>query len=286
MARKARVLDPTERARFVFKGTVRRLKASTVRDVPATSQTAVVRVEDIVHAPEALSDHLGQDITVLVPRAGALKVGQEAVFYATGGIFGDGVAVLCADHRPAERVPAAMVAAAARVSPVHQLANRDARARFQQADLVVSGTVVGVTLPTRPGRRRAGAAAMAPVSATPGVMPVVSEHDPVMHDAEVEVAAVHKGRHRGGTVSVRFPASSDVKWYRAPKFHVGQEGFFLLHKGEHAKTAPGVVGAAAVAVASDVPAVAYTALHPADFESFDAPGGIRDLVAPSTPPTP
>ena len=286
MPRKARVPDPTQHARFVFKGTVRRLRASTVREVPATNQTAVVRVEDIVHAPEALSDHLGQDITVLVPRAGALKVGQEAVFYATGGIFGDGVAVLCADHRPAERVPAAMAAATARVSPARQLASRDAQARFQQADLVVSGTVVAVTLPTRPPRGRAGAAAMAPMTTTPGDMPVVSEHDPVMRDAEVEVAAVHKGSHRGGTVSVRFPASIDVKWYLAPKFHVGQEGFFLLHKDEQTKSAPGVVGAAAVAVAADVPAVAYTALHPADFESFDAPGEIRDLAVPSTPPTP
>lgn len=283
MPRPPKAPDAAEHARFVFKGTVRRLKSSTVREVPATNQTAVVGVEEIVHAPEALSDHLGQDITVLLPRAGSLRVGQQAVFYATGGIFGDGVAVLCADHRPAERVPAAMAAAAARVSPTRQLASRDTQARFQQADLVVSGTVVGVKMPARGGRRSARAAAMAAMATTAPSTTPVSEHDPVMQDAEIEVAAVHKGSHTGGTVSVRFPASTDVKWYSAPKFHVGQEGFFMLHKDEQTKSARALAGAAAVAVTADTPGTAYTALHPTDFEPFDAPGGIRDLITSPTP---
>jgi len=268
----------------VFKGTVRRLKASTVREVPATDQTAVVRVEDIVHAPEALSDHLGQDITVVLPRArGRLKVGQQAVFYATGGIFSDAVAVLCTEHRPAERVPVAMAAAAARLGPTRQLANRDAQARFEHADLVVSGTVVGITLPAGRVRRGTRAAAMAAMTTPAPSATPISEHDPVIHDAEIAVAAVHKGTGAGATVRVSFPASTDVKWYRAPKFHVGQEGFFMLHKDERTKSARAAIGAAAVAVSPEVSGATYTALHPADVEPFDAPGGIRDLIARPTP---
>jgi len=287
MPRRSSVPGTTEQARFVFKGTVRRLKASTVRDVPASARTAVVRVDDIVYAPEALSDQLGHDITVLSTGRKPLQVGQQAIFYVNSGIFGESVAVVSLDHRAAEGVPAAMTAAAVGVSPARQLANRDALARFQQADVVVSGTVVSVSLPA--GAARAGtarASARAAVAVTPAgttSTAPVSEHDPVIHDAEIEVAAVHKGRHTSSKVKVRFPASTDVKWYRAPKFHVGQEGFFMLHKDEAATAARPAVRAAAVAVATDVSKAGFTALHPADVQPFDDPGGIRSLIT-QTPP--
>jgi hypothetical protein len=56
--------DLTRQARFVFKGTVQKLKATTIPDIEDTSGTAIVRVDQIVHAPEALSQFGGHDITV------------------------------------------------------------------------------------------------------------------------------------------------------------------------------------------------------------------------------
>jgi hypothetical protein len=59
-------------------------------------------------------------------------------------------------------------------------------------------------------------------------------------------------------------------WHDAPKFHAGQEGFFILHKSEKEKVA------AKAAPTQD--AGEYVALHPVDFQPFDEPGGIRNLI--------
>src|SRR6266849_4008298 len=102
MPPRRRSADVTTQARFVFKGTVRRRKATTMRAVPASDRTIVVRIDEIVHAPELLADHLGQDITVLLPGRTRVTPGQQLVFYANGGIFGDGVAVQSLEQRRPE----------------------------------------------------------------------------------------------------------------------------------------------------------------------------------------
>jgi len=280
MAPRSRSIDVAAQARFVFKGRVRRLRATTMRDVPASDRTIVVRVEEIVHAPELLVDHLGQDITVLLSGRKGVKPGQQVVFYANDGVFGDSVAVRALDHRPAEAVPAAVATAAAAGNPVQNLATRDAHARFEQADLVVAGTVRSVSLSNLEPPARRLTAAVTPEGGAAIARPI-SEHDPLMHQATIDVAVVHKGAHRGKTVTVQFPGSTDVKWYGAPKFRVGQEGFFMLHRGEARQSARPETRAAAVAASPGVPAAAYTALHPADFQPFDQPGGIRTMIVAS-----
>ncbi|HKV99013.1 MAG TPA: hypothetical protein VJN96_04275 [Vicinamibacterales bacterium] len=90
-------------------------------------------------------------------------------------------------------------------------------ARFAAADVVVSGRV---------GRVRA-AAPRAPRRNLPGP---ITEHDPQWQEAVVEVTAVRKGRRVPRSVRVRFPASTDVAWARAPKLHAGQQGTFLLKR--------------------------------------------------------
>jgi hypothetical protein len=89
--------------------------------------------------------------------------------------------------------------------------------RFAAADVVVSGRV---------GQLRA-AAPSAPRGKMPGP---ITEHDPQWQEAVVEVTAVHKGRRVPRSVRVRFPASTDVAWARAPKLHAGQQGTFLLKR--------------------------------------------------------
>src|SRR2546428_10209286 len=92
----------------------------------------------------------------------------------------------------------------------------DLKAHIQRAAMVVAGRVEQVrpaelaAAPTRPRR--------------------ITEHDPDWQEAIIQVEDGIKGAQAGERVAVRFPGSPDVAWVGAPKFAVGQEGTFLLHK--------------------------------------------------------
>ena len=102
----------------------------------------------------------------------------------------------------------------------------------------------------------------------------ISEHDPDWRIADVKVDEVHKGTHPKDTVSIRFPSSEDVMWHDAPKFHPGQEGFFILHKTDDA-----VGKKAAIARGAAVQDKGeFVAPNAADFQPFSAPGGVRQLI--------
>src|SRR5205085_5080657 len=132
-----------------------------------------------------------------------------------------------------------LAATAPTMDPSTRLAQRDVRARFDHADVVASGRVVSVSLP--PGV--AATRAVQDVETTIGEP--FSEHAPLWREAVVELHEVHKGSHPSKQATVRFPASTDVMWFRAPKFNVGEEGFFMLHKGELAGAKRRDVAAAA-----------------------------------------
>jgi hypothetical protein len=251
-----------QEARFVFKGTVQKLKAATMREIPVDERTIVVRVDEVINAPEQLSHYAGQNITVLLAGKKKFKKGQQAVFYTNGLVFGDSVAVQALDHHDIEKMPAAMAVAGG--DPVKNLAVRDIQARLTSADIVVSGRVTSVRVPSDI------VAAKAAGLADPTVTGPISEHDPDWRICEIQVDQVHKGSHKAKTAEVRFPNSPDVMWHEAPKFHPGQEGFFILHKSEKVKAA------AKAAPAKD--AGEYVAVHRADFQPFDDPGGIRNLI--------
>jgi hypothetical protein len=109
----------------------------------------------------------------------------------------------------------------------------------------------------------------------------VSEHDPDWREAVVEVNEVHKGSAKKKQIVVRFPASTDVMWYAAPKFHPGQQGYFMLHKEEaqtsKPKRAKKSVGKSAAIMEAGTKEV-YTALNPADFLPYNQPGGIKTII--------
>jgi hypothetical protein len=251
-----------QEARFVFKGTVQKLKAATMGGIPVDDRTAVVRVDEVIHAPEVLSHYAGQDITVMLAGKKKFKKGQQAVFYANGLVFGESVAVQALDHHDVGKTPAAMAVAGG--DPVKNLAVRDIQARLTSADVILSGRVTSVRVPSDTvAAKSAGLAAHT-------VTGPISEHDPVWRIGEIQVDQVHQGAHKGKTAEVRFPNSQDVMWHDAPKFHPGQEGFFILHKSEKVKVA------AKSAPTKD--AGEYVAFHPVDFQPFDEPGGIRNLI--------
>src|SRR5204862_5818638 len=97
-------------------------------------------------------------------------------------------------------------------------------------------------------------------------------------EAVIEVEAVHKGGQGAPEVILRFPRSTDVRWFQAPKFSPGQQGFFMLHKEETAGEVPVRGAAVTAALTADETAGFHTALHSADFQPLNEPGGVREII--------
>jgi hypothetical protein len=89
-------------------------------------------------------------------------------------------------------------------------------ARIQTAPVVVVGHVSAI----RQVESAASGARTGPAR--------ISEHDPGMAEAIIDVAEEIKGKPTGKQVVVRFPTSTDVMWYRYPKLEVGHSGVFIL----------------------------------------------------------
>ena len=247
-------------ATFVFKGVIKKLKASNVKQASVTDRTAIVTVKEVIEAPPNLARITGQDITVELSSPRNLKAGEQMIFHATGWLFGEAIAVRSLFEERSEIASAAThLAAGARSN------ERQTREHFADADLVISGRVVEVRLPKEVGGAKKKAASQ--------VTTRVSEHDPKWREAIVEVDGVHKGRLSKRRVIVRFASSSDVAWRRAPKFQTGQQGFFILHKTK----APEKSTSAKSAKASSF-LQTYTVRDAIDFQPYAVTGGIKSLV--------
>ena len=260
--------DSRADAPFVFEGTVKSLAASNVSAVPADNKTVVVEVDHVRQAPRALAGLAGKEVTLRMAPGETVKVGDKSVFFADSLVFGDHLAVQSRGHDSlvaAERAAAVMAAA-----PVVQ----GLRRRIDEAAAVVSGRVVDVR-PHKPAGPKAAALA-APA------MPEgrISEHDPFWQDAVVEVSGVHKGPKQRRVV-VRFPASTDVLWRKAPKFRKGQTGVFLLHAEAPRPTA--AVGRARGPAAAP-PSGVYTALDPNDFHPPSVEPVVKAMLPGPTAP--
>jgi hypothetical protein len=167
------------------------------------------------------------------------------------------------------------------------LRKREVEERVASADTVVVGRVAAVRLPASelPPRATRGAAA---ALASPPRGPI-SEHDPQWREAVIRVERVAKGRSAGKEVVVRFPASDDVRWFRAPKFAPGDQGVFILHRSGSETTGPqprGAAGASLRALGAGGRDV-FTALHPEDVQPPEFQEEIGTIVksAPTTPRT-
>jgi len=64
MASRSRETAPPPEARFVFKGTVKKLQAVTAPTIPDAEKAAIVRVDEVIQVPELLTKLGGRDITV------------------------------------------------------------------------------------------------------------------------------------------------------------------------------------------------------------------------------
>jgi len=241
---------------IIFIGTVTQVGAVAVPEVPASDRTIVVRVDQVLEKPAAIALSTGDSVTVQTARPGSLKPGTQATFYTTGWVFGRGVAVREVGHEPG-RSPVVVADQQEAVARARRDVNdAELRAHIEKAAMVVAGRVEQV----RP----------AELAATSGRPKRITEHDPDWQEAIIQVEDGLKGARAGEQVVVRFPGSHDVAWVGTPRFAVGQEGTFLLHKDS-------TTGSPSTMIAGrSVPA--YTALHKLDvLPKQDAPH-IRDLI--------
>ncbi len=241
---------------IIFIGTVTQIGAVAVPEVPASDRTIVVRVDQLLEKPPAIALSTGDSVTVQTARPGSLKPGTQATFYTTGWIFGRGVAVREVGHElghsPVVAADQQEAVARARLD----VNDADLRAHILKAAMVVAGRVEQV----RP----------AELAAAPGRPKRITEHDADWQEAIIQVEDGLKGARAGEQVVVRFPGSHDVAWVGTPRFAVGQEGTFLLHKDSTTGSPSSMIAGRSVP--------AYTALHKLDvLPKQDAPH-IRDLI--------
>src|SRR2546425_1930375 len=163
---------------FSFTGTVRHVGASNVEGLAADDRTAIVHVDAILHAPEALEGLANSDIVVqLAPDAAVVRPGQRAAFFTDPIAFGDTVAV-----REVARLPIAAIepevgaTLAAGRSPHLDIRRQIEVAIIQtharEADAVVVGTVLRLE---KAGPRR------------------FAEHDPDYWRATLHIDHVERG---------------------------------------------------------------------------------------------
>ncbi|HEX5758167.1 MAG TPA: hypothetical protein VF121_03140 [Thermoanaerobaculia bacterium] len=301
----------SRQARFVFVGTVQKLRAANVAEIDDKARTVVVRVDRVEKGPESMAAYVGRDITVKLAPRETVRAGEQARFFTNGWLFAETLAVESLGHeavvpagaprgrrvaaatRPGDARRAVLAAsistAEAASEPAARLKAAAIADRVASADVVVRGRVTAVRVASeeRPAPRtstRRGVTAAA--TEAPRRKPI-TEHDPQWREAEIEVDEVEKGGTGKKKVVVRFPGSDDVRWYKAPKFQPGQEGVFILQKaaGEPAARAATRRGRA-VAAAAETAAGAdtFTALDPDDFQPSERAPEIRALAAATDEP--
>jgi len=225
-------------SQIIFVGQVVQPEAANLKALKPTANTVIVRVEELLEAPPSLKGLKGQDVTVEALRPKSLSAGQKAVFFTTGVLYGEHLAVKENGELPA---PADMASLRTQIAAARgQMAKEKLQARVESAVLIVSGQVLEVKSLGQPLR---------------------SEHDPDWAEAVIEVSAVQKGNQPGRTVTILFPQSTDERWYYAPKFRRGESGIWLLHREP-----------------KGVPEERLTALSPLDFQPQEREPAIRELM--------
>jgi hypothetical protein len=268
MARKRRGDASAAPPAFVFKGAVKKIRSATMKEVPVSNRTAVVHVEQVIEAPKSFAHYEGQDITVELAGKQKVSAGDELIFHTNSWIFGDSVAVRSVSQERVTKSHSALLTRGG--DPTAHRKARQLKERVDTADLIVSGTVTAVTVPPAPDAAERGAAP------APPAMPV-SEHDPKWREAVIQVDQTHKGSLKSRQVTVLFPSSTDVRWYKAPKFQAGQKGLFVLHKTKPgAKELPTLRRSAARAVPGR--GEVYTAMNPNDVQAISQQGVIKSMI--------
>jgi hypothetical protein len=230
-------------SRFIFAGTFETLGASNLSLLPASDQTALVRVREVIDQPPPFGPVGGALVTVQLASSTGAVGGGQAIFFTNGMLYGENLALSEVSRNPdPPGVPESTVIDSLRkdVQTVRQLeADEALAARLATAIAVVSGRV-GETRPV-------------------GQSEESGEHAAAWSFATLAIDATLKGRPAAG---VYFAADADEFWAQAPKLAPGQAGIFLLQ--------PPVDG--------DVPADSYVVVNPLDVLTTDQLDRVRGLL--------
>lgn len=235
------VLDLVRVSNIIFRGTVQSVNASTLPLVPAGNATVTVRVDEVLTAPQVVSDFIGREITVKLSTPGSAAIGLQSVFFTQGWIAGKGIGVIEVGRIDNVQDTASLRAqiAAARLA----IADEDLGIYLSTAEIVVVGRVSEVR------------------DAANQVQPG-SEHDPLPREAVVQIESIVKGQPGGSSVVFQFASSNDVAWFDAPKFAPDQSGIFILRRSQIRQSQGPVLAA----------------LDPRDFQTRDKLERIRRLI--------
>jgi hypothetical protein len=220
---------------IVIKGTLESLGSSLTNEVPASEDLAVLRVDATLVAAPALGELTGTQIMILLSKSEKRAVGDQAIFFANPWIYASHLAVIEVGRVESQRE--AEVSAAIAKRPDRTLA-----AHLDTVELVIAGTVEKVE--------------------DADIVEPISEHAPEWKKATVHIDSVERGKHTGKRVELLFPSSDEPLFETAPKLQEGQEGVFLLHRGEGPFAPPD----------------ALTVIHPHDVQPRAALSLTRELL--------
>lgn len=203
----AEMKDFVKRSDFIFSGTVLLLNTSTI-DAEDPKDMVVVRVDKIIRGSVDLSAIAGKQITVRLKNADLVKKDESRIFFTRATYFGESMGVDEIGSYDLKRYPD--------IDEQVKQANKEnddsmLRARLEKTEMVVSGKVISV-------------------KRSQNQPEFISEHNPDWLEAEIEVSSSLKGANPGKIVFL-FPGSEDELYMDSPKFKVGDNGIFLLRKG-------------------------------------------------------
>lgn len=239
--------DLVRQSRYIIRGTIQKLNAATMSAISDTTNTVVARVDEVLQAPKGLDDFTGRDITIQLSQSRGVKVGQQAVFFTNSWLYGESIAVLEVGRVAAGKD---LTVLRKQIADADQkIADQALQTRIDRAELIIVGKVAE----TRPVQKE-------------GQHGPMTEHDPDWWEAVIGIESVEKGQFPEMSVIVLFPHSTDEMWIDSPKFHVNQEGIWILQRDQKEKGFPVL----------RIPG--YTALDPLDFQPKDQLEGIRMLI--------
>jgi len=221
--------------------------------------SAVVRVDEVIAAPEAVGDLTGREVTVHLSEPGGLARSSPHLFMATSLQFGDEIAVAEIGRVPHRRQLEQELRRAVLEEKSRHLDEALAE-RLRLAATVIYGIVRRIE-PVAPG-------AVGPAEA-------VGEAVPGFRAAVLKVWRTIKGR-TDEEPHVFFPFPRTQKWSEVPLFVEGEEGVWIL------QAARGQTLAAGTVKVPDIPN-AFTALDPLDFQAPGLLGRLEVLLAGAEP---
>jgi hypothetical protein len=220
----ASLVSNVTQSNFIFRGVVTRLNASTVSSLPGDG-LYVVKVEQAFLSNDFSDQFIGQEVTIN-PAGGSInvQVGDEADYFTTSWVDGDGIALSEIAHTAAGADPSI----ASDVPAIVQwVADRALYEDMKDAIYVLLASVDSVGNP---------------------IGEPVSEHDPLWADAQVTVQQTLLDDANDvvapSSAVIRFPSSNDIAWYAAPKLTAGQTAILIVHQdsGDDAFSARGAGG--------------------------------------------